>query len=432
MSRLPLEGIRIIGATQVLAGPFGETILADWGAEVIRVESCRHFPPANRGLMARPPDSIVKLNNPVFSYVNSEAGERPWNRVSGFNALNRNKLGITLDITRPEGADIFKRLVKISDIVINNNSYGVLEKYGLGYEELKKVKPDIIEIACTGFGATGPYRDFLIMAFPLDMFIGHTMLRNYPDMDPRSASGVYLADAVAGATIAFAAMLALHYREKTGEGQYIDVSMAEATISHLADAIMEYTMNGRVPRSLGNRDRLAAPCGCYKCKGDDRWINISIFSEREWERFCQIVGKPEWCKHPKFSSFDSRWQNQDELDRLIEEWTSKREDYEIMHLLQANGIAAGVVIDEKDAYNDPHLRARGFFEEIYQADCGTHLYPGMIWKTENTPNRIRKAPIRLGEDNEYVYKQLLGVSEEEYARLIAEGHIGTEYVAEIP
>jgi crotonobetainyl-CoA:carnitine CoA-transferase CaiB-like acyl-CoA transferase len=431
MNRLPLDGIRVITTTMVWAGPFAEMLLADWGAEVIRMESIRYFAPTTRGMLARPPEGVAKKKNPWCSYVNCELGEKPWNRCSTFNSHARNKLSITVDLTKPQGVEVFKRLVKVSDVVIDNQSYGVLERFGLGYPALKEVKSNIIMVSITGFGNSGPYRKFRAIAACLEAYLGHTYLRGYPGLDSKSTSSVAHSDAASGATAAFAIMMALHYRRRTGKGQFIDVSMAEATISHLGDVFMDYFMNQRMQSPLGNHHRWAAPHSCFRCKGEDKWVNISVTCDEEWKAFCRVLGNPSLEKDKRFADMLSRHKNQDVLDKLIEAWTQQYDNYEIMHILQKEGIPAGVVIDEKDAFNDPHLKDRGFFEELTQDDCGTHLYPGLLWKAANTPNAIRRPPVRLGEHNEYVYKQLLGFSDSEYAELEREGHIGMDYAPEV-
>ena len=432
MTKLPLEGIRIIGNTVVWAGPYAEMLLADWGAEVIRIESISHFPSTTRGMMAHPADAIAKMNNPVMSYPDSEPGKRPWNRCSLFNSHARNKMSMTIDLTKPRGKEIYKRLVGLSDIIIENNVLNTMEKLDLGYDELKKMNPKIIMISLTSYGRSGPYKNFRSMAAQLEAFLGHTMLRGYPCLDTRSTPSVYHSDAVAGAMAAFAVMMALHERRNTGKGQFIELAIGEATMCQLADAIMTYTMNGLVQKPIGNRHPVYAPCGCYLCKGEDKWVNITVTSEDEWRGLCQAMGNPAWCNEKRFKNESSRYINQDQLDELITQWTSKHNHYEVMHLLQSKGVPAGAVLDEKEIFADPHIIKRGFFEDCSQKDCGTHKYPGLMWRMSNVPNKIRKPPVRLGEDNEYIYKKIIGVSDKEFEELKAEGHIGMDYMPNIP
>jgi crotonobetainyl-CoA:carnitine CoA-transferase CaiB-like acyl-CoA transferase len=327
--------------------------------------------------------------------------------------------------------DIFKRLVKVSDIVVENNSRDTMQKLGITYDILKEVKPDIIYLRGSAFGDTGPYRDRRAMAMQVEALAGHDNLRGYPDMDPSSNTPVVPSDAAQAWQTAFAVLVALHYRNQTGTGQFIDLSMVENFVGLMPQAIMDYTMNGRIQRTPGNRDPSAIQ-GCYRCKGEDRWINITISNDGEWEAFCQVLGNTAWTKDEKFTDPLSRHQNHDELDQHIEDWTSRHDNYAIMQMLQGAGVAAGPVINSGDAYNDIHMRERGFFEQIDHEDCGTYLHPGVMFKMSKTPLGVRRGPVRLGEDNEYVYKTILGVSDEEYSRLEQDGHIGMDYAPHVP
>jgi len=435
MAKLPLEGIRVVDITVIYAGPFATMNLADWGAEVIRVESTKHFQVLTRGGMARPPQEIV--SNPtrtggLATYCGRDVSFRPWNRWTLFNAHARNKLGCTMDLTQPEGKELFKKLISVSDVFLESNAPHVTENLGLTYDVLKEVNPKLIMLSMPGFGRYGPYKYYRGLGVHQECFIGHTFLRGYPDSDPSTTTTLYHADEAAGATAAFAVLLALHYRNRTGKGQFIDMAQAEATMPHLGEAIMDYTMNNRVQTSVGNRLPGTAPCGCYRCRGEDRWINITVSSDEEWQRLCRAMGNPQLARDDRFSDSLSRDKHQDELDKLIEKWTVKQNHYDAMFQLQAEGVPAGPVIFEDDAYNDPHLKERGFFEELTHEECGTHLYPGLGFRMSKTPNKLRLPPVRLGEHNEYVYKQLLKVSDAEYAELEKQGHIGMDYAPEVP
>jgi len=435
MARLPLEGIRVVDITVIYAGPFATMNLADWGAEVVRVESIKHFQVLTRGGMAHPPQEIV--SNPtrtggLATYCGRDVSFRPWNRWTLFNAHARNKLGCTMDLTQPRGKELFKRLIAVSDVFLESNAPHVVENMGLTYDVLKDVNPRLIMLSMPGFGSTGPNRYYRALGVHQEAFIGHTHLRGYPDSDPSATSTLYHADEASGATAALAVLMALHYRNRTGKGQYIDMAQAEATMPHLGEAIMDYTMNRRVQNSMGNRLPGAAPCGCYRCQGEDRWINITVFTDEEWQGLCRAMGSPEWTGDERLASRPGREARQDELDPLIEEWTRQHNHYELMFLLQSEGVPAGPVIFEDDAYDDPHLNERGFFQEVTHAECGTHLYPTFGYRMSKTPNSIRRPPVRLGEHNEYVYKEILKVSDEEYRQLEEEGHIGMDYAPEIP
>ena len=239
---------------------------------------------------------------------------------------------------------------------------------------------------------------------------------------------MYHSDACSGATAAFAVLSALYHRSRTGEGQFIDMSQSETLIPHLGEAMMDYTMNQRNQGPMGNRSLYRTPQGCYKCKGDDKWVNISIGSDEEWEKFCTILGNPLWTRDEKFSDILSRSKNCDELDGFIEEWTQECDPYEIMHLLQRESIPCGPVMSEEDALSDPHLKERDFFLELSHPEAGTHSHPGFIWKMSQTPPVAGRPAPCLGEHNDYVYRVLLGKSEEEIRQLTEEGHIGTDYI----
>jgi len=407
-------------------------LLGDMGAEVIKVETTQRFLTWNRGWQARPSKETIDVFLPyIGGFPNREPGDRPWNRYPIFQSHAKNKLSMTVDVTRPEGMDIFKRLVKVSDVVIENNSRDTMVKLGITYDMLKEVKSDIIYLRGSAFGDTGPYKDRRAMAMQVEALAGHDNLRGYPDMDPSSNTPVVPSDAAQAWQSAFAVLVALHYRNQTGKGQFVDISMVENFVNLMPQAIMDFTMNGRIQRTLGNRDPSAIQ-GCYPCRGEDRWVNITISSDDEWKAFCKVLGNPPWTEDEKFSDSLSRRRNHDELDKHIEEWTRQHDSYAVMYTLQEQGIAAGPVINSRDAYNDAHLRERGFFERIDHEDCGTYLHPGVMFKMSRTPLRVRRGPVRLGEDNEYVYKTVLGVSDEEYQRLEQEGHIGMDYAPHVP
>jgi crotonobetainyl-CoA:carnitine CoA-transferase CaiB-like acyl-CoA transferase len=429
---LPLTGVRVIDFGLMLATPGGAMLLGDMGAEVIKVETTQRFLTWNRGWQARPSKETIDVFLPyIGGFPNREPGDRPWNRYPIFQSHAKNKLSMTVDVTRPEGMDIFKRLVRVSDVVIENNSRDTMVKLGITYDMLKEVKSDIIYLRGSAFGDTGPYKDRRAMAMQVEALAGHDNLRGYPDMDPSSNTPVVPSDAAQAWQSAFAVLVALHYRNQTGKGQFIDISMVENFVSLMPQAIMDYTMNGRIQRTLGNRDHSAIQ-GCYPCRGEDRWVNITISSDSDWKAFCKVLGNPPWTEDEKFSDSLSRRRNHDELDRHIEEWTRQHDNYAVMYMLQEGGIAAGPVINSRDAYNDAHLRERGFFEQIDHEDCGTYLHPGVMFKMSRTPLSVRRGPVRLGEDNEYVYKTVLGVSDEEYRHLEQEGHIGMDYAPHVP
>ena len=431
-NRLPLEGVRVLDMTVVWAGPYCTTLLADLGAEVIRVESIQIFGPPTRGSSARPPEFVIK-NLPPFigGMPNREGGARPWNRYPLFNAHARNKLSMTVDLLRPEGKDIFNRMVAISDVLVENNPTETMQKLGISYDELKKINPAFIMLRMPAYGNTGPYQNHRSLGIHIEGVIGHSLLRGYTDLDPSANTQVYMADAAAGAGGAFAVACALNHRRRTGEGQLMELSQAENAVPYLGQAFMDYSMNGRSQETLGNRHPTAIQ-GVYPCKGDDRWIAITIFDDRDWELFSEAIGNPDWTREPQFATHKSRRENHDALDQHISEWTCTLNHRDAMSLLQSYGVAAGAVMDQRDAAQDPHLSARAMFEEAFQSDVGTHMYPRAPFKMSESDVRIRRGPVTLGQDNEYVYKTLLKLSDAEYDKLVEAGHIGDAYAPHVP
>lgn len=428
MARLPLEGIRILDMTVVWAGTYCATLLADMGAEVIRLESIKRLPPITRGYIPYPPKEVIEgLPAFVAAMPGREPGRRPWNRYPLFNAHGRNKLGITVDLTQPSGMDIFKRLIAVSDAFVENNVTETMDKLGISYEMMRQINPRIIMLRMPAYGNSGAYSNFRSLGVHMEGVIGHTIVRGYEDMDQSSSTNVYAADAAGGAQGAFAMLAALHFRKRTGNGQLIELAQAENMMPYVGRYFMDYSMNGRDSSTLGNRHTSAIQ-GCYPCAGEDRWVNITLFDDSDWVAFCGVLDNPDWALDERFSTHSGRYENQSALDTHISQWTRKHGHYEVMHILQNVGVAAGPVMDQRDAFDDPHLQERGVFEEVYHEDVeGSHLYMGAPYRMSDIPIRIRRGPVQLGQDNEYVYKQVLGVSDEEYAELERLGHIGMDF-----
>ena len=428
MARLPLEGVRILDMTVVWAGTYCATLLADMGAEVIRLESIKRLPPITRGYIPYPPKEVIEgLPAFVAAMPGREPGRRPWNRYPLFNAHGRNKLGITVDLTQPSGMDIFKRLVAVSDAFVENNVTETMDKLGISYEMMRQVNPRIIMLRMPAYGNSGAYSNFRSLGVHMEGVIGHTIVRGYEDMDQSSSTNVYAADAAGGAQGAFAMLAALHFRKRTGKGQLIELAQSENMMPYVGRYFMDYSMNGRDSGTIGNRHTSAIQ-GCYLCAGDDRWVNITLFDDDDWAAFRKAIGSPAWTDDERFSSHSGRYEHQRALDDHISEWTREHGHYEVMHILQSAGVAAGPVMDQRDAFEDPHLQERGIFEEVYHEDVeGSHLYVGAPYRMSDMPIRIRRGPVQLGQDNEYVYKQVLGVSDEEYAGFECMGHIGMDF-----
>lgn len=432
-SRLPLQGVRILDFTVVWAGPYATMQLADWGAEVIRVESLQHFAPTTRGFLARPPQMMAENSaNQGFGMPDDLVGERPFNRQPIFNDHARNKLGMTVDLGRPEGQEILDRLLAISDGVIENNLPPNIERQGITWERVCAVNPQIVMLRIPGFGIDGPYRGYRAFGNHMEALLGHPVLRAYPHLSLDYAPNGVPSDAASGVGSAFAFMMGLRQRRKTGKGLMIELATAENYVPLIGEFVMDYTMNGRVHERLGNTHPTLAPHNVYRCAGTDRWVAIAVRSEEEWRRFVEICHLPELRDDPRFASMESRHQHRDELDAIITAWTRIRDAFWVMERLQSEGIAAGVVMNERDVVESRHLAARDFWQPLTHPETGTQRYQTTIWKSNGfTPPLRRHAP-RLGEDNEYVYKELLGFDDEQYAAFEASGHIGMDYAPGIP
>jgi crotonobetainyl-CoA:carnitine CoA-transferase CaiB-like acyl-CoA transferase len=434
MTKLPLDGVRVVDFTVVWAGPFGTQILADLGAEVIKVENIHVWQSLTRGAVARPPKAAL-LNTTPFGggYPDNEPGERPWNRCPTFVHLYRNKKSFTVDIRRPEGMALLRQLIAVSDIVYENNVTETMEKLGITYDWLRGIRDDIIYIRVPAYGSSGPYKNYRALGVHIEAVLGHTLLRGYPDMDPSANTAIYAGDYLAGAQGAFAAMAALNYRDRTGKGQLIEIGQAENGMAMFAEAILDYTLNGRVQETIGNRDiHGAAPCGVYPASGEDAWIAVTCYTDEEWQALVGAMGMPEWARDERFATAPARHKHQDELDAGIAAWTGSHDHYEMMRLLQTAGVPSGPVLSAGDVTRDPQLLARDFFEVVTAVDFGTRTFPGMLYKLSETPLSYRTPPVALGEYNDYVYREVFGFSDEEFRRFTEAGHIGTDFDAAIP
>ncbi|MBI2856303.1 MAG: CoA transferase [Chloroflexi bacterium] len=430
-ARLPLEGIRVIDITLVGAAIYGTMFLADMGAEVIQVEPLNFLPIGGRGQWARP-SKEAEAKAVTSSYPDRDPGERPWNRVASKNSLIRNKYSMTADLATPEGRDAFRRLVEVSDLFIENVATGSMERRGVHYPVVSQWNPRLIMISSTGPGQTGPWRYFRGPGSAFEALFGHGSVLGYPDMGMDGYVSSIPSDTSTGVTITNAALLALHQRERTGKGMYVDIGMGENFLPHLGELVMDYTINGRVAGRMGNRDHLGRLVqGAYQCAGDDEWIAITIGKIEQWYALCRLMGKPELIEDRRFKDMDGLRSHHDDVDQIISSWTAYKDPFSLFHLLQGDGIIAGPLLHEAHSYNDPHLKDRGFFVPVTAPEVGTHLYPGTVYKMSNIPFEVRRPPVRLGEDNDYVYREVLGFSEEEYDHMKALGQVGMDYLPHV-
>ena len=278
MSKLPLQGIRVLEFGVVWAGPYCAAFLAGLGAEVIKIESLKVFIPMTRGQIPRPTEENLRdLPAGVGATPGRVPGLRPWNRMPLFNAHASNKLGMTVDLLQPKGQKALRDLIAVSDVIVENNPTETMEKLGISYEMLKEQSPSIIMLRMPAYANEGPYQNHRSFGFHIEGVVGHSLLRGYVDMDPSAVTSVLMGDAAAGTQGAFAVLSALHYRRRTGKGQLIELSQAESLIPFMGEAFMDYSMNGRSQSTMGNRHPSAIQ-GCYHCRGDDRWVCITIKS----------------------------------------------------------------------------------------------------------------------------------------------------------
>ena len=338
--------------------------------------------------------------------------------VGGGLQQSTGKKSVSLNFSSPDGLDVLYRLVACSDVVVENHAGGVLARRGLGYDDLRKVKSDIIMLSSCMQGQTGPYSSHAASGHKLAALSGFNQISGWPDREP-GWIGAYT-DFIAPRFNVLAILGALDYRNRTGEGQYLDISQNEAGMQFMAPSILDYTVNGRVATRAGNRLKHAAPHNAYPCMGEDRWCTIAVFNDGEWEIFCRVVQHPEWVNDPRFGTLLARKEHEDELDAAIAMWTSKHSAEEVMASMQASGVAAGVVETAQDQLDwDPQLRHRRFFHELqfpgvgrYRTSLGANF---LLSKYSFEPSR---GPF-VGEHNEYVFKTILGMSDNEYERLVS-------------
>jgi benzylsuccinate CoA-transferase BbsF subunit len=401
-----LRGVRVVEFAVGMAGPWIGRFMAHCGAEVIRVES-----------KERP--GVVRLYVPPWApEMGVQPEMSPW-----FTDWDAGKRFVALDLTRPEAVELSKRLVAASDIVVENYASGVMEKLGLGYRDLAAARPDVIVLSSTGYGDSGPNRSYVSWGPNVEALSGLAVLSGFPERECSMTQYAY-PDALCALHGLFAVLCALDHRRRTGTGQYIELSQFEATVGALGPLMMEPLTLGREPERLGNRSTRAAPHGCYRCRGEDRWCAISVFDDAEWKRFCRLLDREEWLADPRFAGLAVRIENAEELDRLVEEWTQVRAEYEVMAAMQGAGIAAGVVQNTKDQlHRDPQLKARQFFEEIDHLKKGKVVATGIPLGLSGTPGRTTHAGSSVGQDNAYVFGEILGLSPEEIERYIAVGAI---------
>ncbi|MFC1934378.1 CaiB/BaiF CoA transferase family protein [Chloroflexota bacterium] len=401
----PFEGLKVLEFAWVVVGPLTGQYLSHYGATVIKIESHRHLDRAR-----------------LFSFGEDQVGGL--NTSGGFSDLNTSKYSATLDLGKEKGREIAWRLIDWADVVTESFAPGTMARWGLDYESVSKVKPDIIYFSTTQFGQTGPQAKFGGFGINALAVSGILELSGWPggERTPPSAGYPDFTNPPIGASLIIAA---LDYKRRTGKGLYIDQSQVETCEHFIAPVLMDYLVNGNIASCSGNRVAYACPHGVYPCRGEDCWCAIAVTTDEQWMALCKAIGQPEWARGPKFASLEERKANEDELDGLIREWTKQQDPRHLEELLQSAGVPASCVETAEDLLKDPQLEHHGYFHLLKHKEIGVHVHEVSPFKFSTIPTRMFAAPC-IGEHNEYVYHDILGLSHDEISDLMAEGVITTE------
>ncbi len=396
MPSTPLQGIRVISfGTGAVIPDFGK-IMGELGADVIKIESRENM------------DFMRTI------------GADPDN-IGGFNESNRSKRSFGVNLRKDKGRELVRSLIKMTDIIGENFRGGVMKSHGLDYENVRQIKPDIIYVSSQGFGSGGPFSDYQAYGPMLSASSGLLSLWAHPTDPYPVGANVPLPDHMASKQAVFAAIAALDYRRRTGKGQFIDMSQVEVAAGLIGEACLDYTINKRVQKPVGNRSPYAAPHNCYRCKGNDQWCAVSVATDAEWQALCKAIGNPPWTRDPKFSDVLGRMKHVDELDKLVEEWTLQHEPGEVMNTLQKAGVAAGVCLRPAETLTDPQLQWLNAFVEVDHPVAGKRIYPNVPFKmSEAKLPPSRPAPI-LGQHTAEICRELLKMSDSEISSLKDEG-----------
>ena len=398
------QGIKVADFSWVVAGPLVTKYLADYGATVVKVESMEH------------PD-VLRLSAP---YKDNKPGV---NRSGYFAYYEHNKLSLSLNLNHPRAKEIALRLVYWSDIVVENFSPGTMERWGLGYEELRKAKPEIIMLRISNQGQTGPWSTVPSYGTLLTAMAGFSEVIGWPDRDPLMLNLAWPDFIVA--PMAFTVLVAaLEYRKRTGKGQCLDLSQLENSLLFLSPLVLDYVVNGRENKRIGNSSPFAAPHGVFRCRGEDRWCAIAVFTDEEWESLRWAMADPPWARQAKFSTLSKRKENEEELNHLVEAWTINFTPEEIVSQLQSSKVSAGVVKNAADLYTDPQIRCRNVLWAGSHEEMGKCTCLGQPFILSHAPAELQRCAPLLGEDTVTVCQNLLGISEEEFDQLAISGVFG--------
>jgi crotonobetainyl-CoA:carnitine CoA-transferase CaiB-like acyl-CoA transferase len=425
--RPPLDGIRILAQGLAWAGPTATVALADLGAEVIEIESIQHLN-LTRTRMRHIPDALMQGPN-GNAYANRDNSEGFWNRQVWFNYGKRGCLSATFDLESQRGQELFIELARKSDVFLENNAAGVVGHLGIGWDVLHAANPALIMARFPGFGLTGPYAHFKGIGPIMEAVAGHTAVRGYAGSDPSTTPASLQSDPNAGVHIAWAVQAALLARERTGQGQLIELSQVEAMVHHITYDVLDYTFNGRERVQRGNDHPAFAPYGVFRCAGQDRWIAIACPSDAAFDALTRHLDAAAWAQDERFATTVARLRHRTAINDLVAERTRLHAPEDLARALQGSGVPAAALAHQQEMLADGHLIAREFFAAITHPAAGTHLYPNTPGRLEHTAGGppFRPAPM-LGQHNEYVYREVIGLSAEEYQQLIDDESIGTSYL----
>jgi crotonobetainyl-CoA:carnitine CoA-transferase CaiB-like acyl-CoA transferase len=399
---MPLDGVRVIDLTMVWAGPFGARMLGDYGAEVIKVEAPRQW------------DLLRSLG------LIPRTEPRWYDRSAYFNHNNRDKYSLALDLSAPLGKAALLRLCEVSDVIVENYRSDVMDNLGLGYDVVKAANPRILYVSMPGHGKTGPDRDYVAYGTNVEQLAGLVSLTGYEGGEPMK-TGFSYGDPVAGTALVGAVAAALRRVRLSGEGGYVELAQRENLGMFVGEHVVDYSMNGKLRPPIGNRHPFLAPHNRYPCAGDDRWVTIACEDDAQFAALAGVIGQPALAEDERFHTNAQRKRNEDDLDALIGAWTALRGHYEVMHLLQRAGVAAGAVLTIPELMSDPQLRSRGAWVEHTHPSAGTWEMEAPPWAFSRTPGHIRMPAPGFGQHNQYVLGEVLGMDATEIAALYAAG-----------
>jgi benzylsuccinate CoA-transferase BbsF subunit len=402
MQKRVFEDLKIVAFSWAMVGPLTLKFFADYGATVIRVETSLR--PCVTRTSAPYKDNIPGLN-----------------RSGYFNHFSANMMSLSLNMNSPLGLGVAKDLIAWADVVMENFTPGVMDKWGLGYEALKQIKPDIIMVRQNGFGIEGPYKNLAAFGMILAAIAGIPNYIGWPDGGPLPIGIGAYTDSISPRFAAAALIAALDYRDRTGKGQLIDLAQFETALYFLLPGLLDAAVNDREPTRNGNAVAQAAPHNVYPCKGKERWCTIAATNDAQWVALCNAIDKQDLATDVRFDTLPHRKENEQALDSEVEAWTIDRSPEEVMTLLQAVGVPAGIVANASDVFKDPQLRERGLFWPMEHNEMGMFTHLGSSMVLSETPAQASTPSPCMGEHNEFVITKILGKSDEEFVELLVAG-----------